>query len=117
MVLLGLELIGLLAMLRGYLKWSGRSRRWFRTATLGERVIMTTVFGGGPLVEVVAGLTLALQPPLVVAIHFGRYSIGYALIGATWAMLAFGAYLFTARPKWAIPRWMVDAERAPHHPT
>jgi len=67
---------------------------------------MATVFGGGPLIEVVVGLTLALQPPLVLTIHDGLYSAGYALIGATWLMLGFIAYLYTARPDWAVPKWM-----------
>jgi hypothetical protein len=110
LVLAALESIGLFAMVRGYLKWSGRHRRWYRTSTLGERLVMGTIFGGGPLIEVLLGLVLTILPPLVLTIHYGQYSAGYVLIGATWVTLGLIAYLYTARPDWAIPRWMKEGE-------
>jgi hypothetical protein len=71
---------------------------------------MGTIFGGGPLIEVLLGLGLIILPPLVLTIHYGLYSAGYVLIGATWVTLGLIAYLYTARPNWAIPRWMKDEE-------
>jgi hypothetical protein len=98
-------------MLRAYLRWSGLYRRWYRTSTLGERIVTVTIFGGGPLLEIVAGSILAVQPPTVLAIHYGLYFAGFGLIGATWVMLGFFAYLYTARPVRAIPNWMNENRR------
>ena len=74
-------------------------------------MIMTTIFGGGPLIEVALGVALALVPPTVLTIHYGLYSAGYVLLGATWIMLGFIAYLYTVRPTWAIPNWMREQGR------
>lgn len=114
LVFAALESVGLLAMLRGYLKWSGRHRRWYRTSTLGERLVMGTIFGGGPLIEILLGLVLIILPPLVLTIHYGMYVVGYVLIGATWVTLGLIAYLYTARPDWALPRWMKEQNAESH---
>jgi hypothetical protein len=113
LVLAAVEIIGLFAIVRGYLKWSGRHRRWYRTSTLGERLLMGTIFGGGPLIEILLGLGLTLVAPLVLTIHYGLYSAGYIFIGATWVTLGLIAYLYTARPDWAIPRWMKEEKGRP----
>ena len=113
--LAALELVGLVALVRGYLKWSGRHRRWYRTATLGERMVMVTIFGGGPLIEIVLGLMLAILPPVVLTIHYGLYTIGYVLMAVSWMLLISLAFLYTVRPRWAYPQWMREQDEAAQH--